>query len=166
VIGGGDWSEDRLIPDAIAAFMAGLPLMIRNPLAIRPWQHVLEPLAGYLVLAQALYGQKGAAYNGAWNFGPSDTEVYSVQEVIELLINKWDGPVSWRQDGSPAPHEANFLKLDCSKSSKELGWRAHWSLEEAIEAIVSWQRVFNSGGDILNVMHKQIDRYSYSSQIE
>jgi CDP-glucose 4,6-dehydratase len=160
VIGGGDWAEDRLIPDAITAFKGGVPLMIRNPMSTRPWQHVLEPLSGYLVLAQALYGQEGFAYNGGWNFGPSNADVHSVQEVVELLINKWGGPASWRQDGKPSPHEAHFLKLDCSKSAQELGWNPRWSLDEAIEAVVAWQQVFYSGGDVLNVMREQINRYS------
>jgi CDP-glucose 4,6-dehydratase len=159
VIGGGDWSESRLIPDAIAAFERRVPLMIRNPMATRPWQHVLEPLSGYLVLAQALYGQEGVVFNGAWNFGPSDTDVHSVKEVIELLISKWDGPASWQQDGSPAPHEAHYLKLDCTKSTQILGWRPNWSLEKAIEATVAWQQVFNKKGNILNIMRKQIDYY-------
>lgn len=158
VIGGGDWSADRLLPDAIAAFEANSPLLIRNPFSIRPWQHVLEPLSGYLVLAQALF-DRGIAFNGAWNFGPNDADVHSVKEVVDLLISKWGGPASWQQDGEPSVHEANFLKLDCSKSKQELGWIPLWSLEDAIESIVEWQQTFNSGGNILNVMHKQIDRY-------
>ena len=161
VIGGGDWSADRLIPDAIAAFESGLPLMIRNPSATRPWQHVLEPLSGYLVLAQALYDQ-GITFNGAWNFGPNDADARSVQEVIELLINQWGSAASWQQDGQPAPHEAHFLKLDCSKARQELVWNARWSLEKAIEAIVQWQGVFQSSGDVSSVMREQIQAYEHS----
>lgn len=161
VIGGGDWSADRLVPDAIAAFESGLPLMIRNPLATRPWQHVLEPLSGYLVLAQALYEQ-GAVFNGAWNFGPNDADARSVQEVIELLINQWGSTSSWQQDGQPAPHEAYFLKLDCSKARHELAWNARWSLEKAIGAIVEWQAVFRKQGDIRSVMLSQIESYQHS----
>lgn len=160
VIGGGDWSADRLIPDAITAFESGLPLMIRNPLATRPWQHVLEPLSGYLVLAQALYDQ-GVVFNGAWNFGPNDADARSVQEVIELLINQWSDSAVWKQDGQPAPHEAKFLKLDCSKARQELAWNARWSLEKAIEAIVQWQDVFRKRGDIRSVMLSQIKDYQH-----
>jgi CDP-glucose 4,6-dehydratase len=161
VIGGGDWSEDRLIPDAITAFESGLPLMIRNPSATRPWQHVLEPLSGYLVLAQALYKQ-GIAFNGAWNFGPNDADARSVQEVIGLLIDQWGSTAAWQQDGQPAPHEAHFLKLDCSKARQELAWNARWSLEKAIEAIVQWQGVFRSKGDVRSMMFAQINAYNNS----
>lgn len=161
VIGGGDWSPDRLVPDAISAFESGKILMIRNPLATRPWQHVLEPLSGYLVLAQALY-EKGVGFNGAWNFGPNDADACSVQEVVELLISQWGSAASWQQDGQPTPHEAHFLKLDCSKARQELGWSARWSLEKAIEAIVQWHSVFRSKGDIRTKMLKQIDDYSGS----
>ncbi|QWD45838.1 CDP-glucose 4,6-dehydratase [Polynucleobacter paneuropaeus] len=158
VIGGGDWSTDRLIPDAIGAFESKLPMMIRSPSATRPWQHVLEPLSGYLVLAQALY-ERGCIFNGAWNFGPNDADARSVKEVIELLIDKWGEAASWQQDGKAAPHEAHFLKLDCSKSFQELSWSARWDLEKAIELIVQWQSVFRNKGDVRSVMHAQIAEY-------
>ncbi len=158
VIGGGDWSEDRLIPDAIAAFEESNVLMIRNPLATRPWQHVLEPLSGYLMLSQALYEQ-GPVFNGAWNFGPQDSDARSVKDVIELLISQWDSPKAWSQYGAPQPHEAHFLKLDCSKSKQLLNWSARWTLERAIEAIVQWQQAYSKGGDILAMTRKQIDSY-------
>lgn len=158
VIGGGDWSTDRLIPDAIAAFEAHQPLMIRNPLATRPWQHVLEPLSGYLMLAQALY-EEGALFNGAWNFGPREEDARSVQEVVELLISKWGQGASWQQDGKPAPHEAHFLKLDCSKARQELGWMPNWSLEQSVDAIFEWQQVFCASGKVLEKMQQQIDAY-------
>ena len=161
VIGGGDWSADRLVPDAISAFESEEPLMIRNPLAIRPWQHVLEPLSGYLVLAQALY-EKGTTFNGAWNFGPTDADARPVQEVIELLIDRWGGIATWQQDGNPAPYEAHFLKLDCSKARQELAWNPSWSLEKAIEAIVQWQAAFRSKGDMRSMMLEQIEDYSRS----
>lgn len=158
VIGGGDWSEDRLIPDAIAAFEAKQPLMIRNPLATRPWQHVLEPLCGYLVLAQALFGQ-GTNFCGAWNFGPQDSDARPVKEVIELLISQWGGTAVWKQDEALQPHEAHFLKLDCSKAKQELNWDSRWSLEKAIAAIVEWQHAYSKGGDMLAMTRKQIDSY-------
>ena len=159
VIGGGDWSADRLIPDAIAAFESNEVLLIRNPFSTRPWQHVLEPLAGYLLLAQALV-EKGPAFNGAWNFGPNECDVRPVQEVVELLIQHWGTSASWRQDGKPAPHEARSLKLDCSKAKEFLAWYPHWSLEEAVKAIVQWQKTLRSNGDILKVMHEQVDVYN------
>lgn len=161
VIGGGDWSPDRLIPDAITAFESGQTLMLRNPLARRPWQHVLEPLSGYLVLAQALYEQ-GTVYSGAWNFGPNDRDTRSVQEVIELLIEKWNGVACWQQDQWSELHEAHFLKLDCSKVRYELGWSARWTLEKAIEAIMQWQAVFRSNGDLCSIMRHQIEEYCNS----
>ncbi|MBU3568203.1 CDP-glucose 4,6-dehydratase [Polynucleobacter alcilacus] len=163
VIGGGDWSLDRLVPDAITAFESGKPLMIRNPLATRPWQHVLEPLSGYLVLAQALYEQ-GAIYGNAWNFGPIDADTRSVKEVIELLIDQWDGAAAWKQDGCPAPHEAQSLKLDCSKAREELAWTARWRLEKAIKAIVQWQAVYRGEGDVRSMMQLQINDYCHSGR--
>ena len=137
VIGGGDWSADRIIPDAIMAFESQQSLLIRNPNAIRPWQHVLEPLSGYLVLAQALY-ENGATFEGAWNFGPDDKDARSVKEVVNILIQSWKNGASWKQDGSPQPHEAHFLKLNCNKAKQELGWKPKWSLEKTIESIARW----------------------------
>jgi CDP-glucose 4,6-dehydratase len=165
VIGGGDWSTDRLIPDAIAAFEKKVPLLIRNPLAIRPWQHVLEPLSGYLVLAQSLYEQ-GVAFNGAWNFGPQDGDARTVQEVITLFIAQWNqrmGEVaSWQQDHQFQPHEAHLLKLDCSKAGQYLHWKAKWSLEAAVDAIVQWHQAFQRKEDLQVLMHEQIKMYCAS----
>ena len=161
VIGGGDWSVDRLIPDAIAAFEANKPLLIRNPSAIRPWQHVLEPLSGYLTLAQALY-ERGIQFNGAWNFGPNDIDSRSVKEVVELLIGRWGTPASWQQDGSLTPHEAHFLKLDCTKARQQLGWSARWSLEKSIEEIVRWHKELSSKRDMKVFMCEQIDLFNQS----
>lgn len=158
VIGGGDWSEDRLIPDAIKAFEANQTLLIRNPLATRPWQHVLEPLSGYLVLAQALY-QRGVKFNGAWNFGPRDEDARSVQEVISLLINSWSAPAKWSQDASDQPHEANLLKLDCSKANQLLKWQAQWGLEQAIEKICEWQSAFGKQANMKVLSQDQIRAY-------
>ena len=137
VIGGGDWSEDRLIPDAIKAFEINQTLIIRNPLATRPWQHVLEPLSGYLILAQALY-QEGAKFDGGWNFGPRDEDARSVSEVISLLVEKWKSGASWKQDKGEQPHEAHSLRLDCSKARNQLNWIPKWNLEQAIEKITQW----------------------------
>lgn len=159
VIGGGDWSQDRLIPDAIVAFEAHQKLNIRNPMATRPWQHVLEPLSGYLVLAQALY-DRGTFASGAWNFGPNEGDARSVKDLIELLISKWKTPAAWVQDGQTHPHEANFLKLDCSKARQILRWQPKWSLEIALDAIVQWNEAFKAGDDMLNVTKNQIKSYA------
>lgn len=158
VIGGGDWSEDRLIPDAIKAFEANKPLFIRNPLATRPWQHVLEPLAGYLLLAQSLYDE-GAKFASGWNFGPRDEDNRSVQEVVELLISNWGKSAVWRKDGAEQPHEANFLKLDISKARTQLGWTPKWNLETAMEKIVHWQKSYYSKEDMQKVSLTQINQY-------
>ena len=161
VIGGGDWSEDRLVPDAIKAFEANQALMIRNPLATRPWQHVLEPLSGYLVLAQALY-QDGAKFDGGWNFGPRDEDARSVQEVINLLIKNWGSAASWTQDQSEQPHEAHSLKLDCSKARQYLNWAPRWSLEQAIEKITQWQHAHKQQSNIREMSLRQIADYQIS----
>jgi CDP-glucose 4,6-dehydratase len=158
VIGGGDWSEDRLIPDAIKAFEAKETLIIRNPMATRPWQHVLEPLSGYLVLAQALY-QEGARFDGGWNFGPRDEDARSVREVIDLLIQNWGSLASWAQDKREQPHEAHSLKLDCSKARQYLGWAPRLSLEQAIESITKWHSAYQQKIDMHEMSLMQIARY-------
>jgi len=161
VIGGGDWSEDRLIPDAIKAFEADKALVIRNPLATRPWQHVLEPLSGYLVLAQSLY-QGGAKFDGAWNFGPRDEDARSVQEVVNLLIKDWGSAATWTQDQSEQPHEAHSLKLDCSKVRQYLDWVPRWNLEQAIEKITQWHQAHQQQGNMHEISLKQIATYQNS----
>lgn len=158
VIGGGDWSEDRLIPDSIKAFEVGRPIIIRNPNAIRPWQHVLEPLSGYLMLAQALYdGYEN--YASGWNFGPEDFDCKSVQEVIDLFCFKWGGDVGWQHDFLDNPHEATLLKLDCTKSKSELSWSPKWHLDLALEKIVYWHKAFLAGENMSIVTKKQIEDY-------
>lgn len=158
VIGGGDWSEDRLIPDAIKSFEAKLPLLIRNPLATRPWQHVLEPLSGYLMLAQALYEQ-GDSFASGWNFGPSDEDNRSVHKVVDLLISRWGSGARWEKEGEEQPHEANLLKLDCSKARSLLGWAPKWDLEEAIQKIVDWQKAYQTNQNMREVSLAQINQY-------
>jgi CDP-glucose 4,6-dehydratase len=161
VIGGGDWSEDRLIPDAIKAFETNQALMIRNPLATRPWQHVLEPLSGYLVLAQALYEQ-GAKFDGGWNFGPREDDAQPVQNVINLLIKNWGGKAGWTQDQSEQPHEAHSLKLDCSKAHQYLHWVPKWNLEQAIKNITQWQKDYQQKSDMHEISLMQIAVYQNS----
>lgn len=161
VIGGGDWSEDRLIPDAIKSFEAGRPLIIRNPFAIRPWQHVLEPLSGYLVLAEALY-DKGIDYASPWNFGPHQDDARPVNEVIDLLIAQWGGSAKWQSDNSDQPYESNMLKLDCSKAHSHLNWKPRWSLETAIKNIVTWHQAFQSNKNMHEISLAQINQYMNS----
>lgn len=161
VIGGGDWSSDRLIPDAFKAFEEGRRLKVRNPFATRPWQHVLEPLSGYLVLIQALY-EKGKTFDSAWNFGPRDEDNRSVQEVIDLLILGWGDAVSWEKDGAGQPHEANLLKLDCSKARAQLGWAPKWTLETAMQKIVQWQKAYQAQENMKKVSIDQINEYMSS----
>ena len=158
VIGGGDWSQDRLIPDAVKAFLSDSPLLIRNPLATRPWQHVLEPLSGYLVLAQALY-QKGSAFASAWNFGPNDQDVCSVQDLLELLIQTWGGNASWLKELTEQPHEATQLKLDCSKAKMNLQWVPRWNLATTIENTAQWYKAHSSAQNMREFTLKQISKY-------
>lgn len=158
VIGGGDWSEDRLIPDAIKAFEANKPLMIRNPLATRPWQHVLEPLSGYLILTQALY-EHGSGYASGWNFGPRDEDNRTVREVVELVISCWGDSAKWEKEGSEQPHEANLLKLDCSKAYTQLGWTPKWGIELATQKIVEWQKALQKKENMREVSLAQINEY-------
>lgn len=161
VIGGGDWSNDRLIPDAIKAFEANGELKIRNPSAIRPWQHVLEPLSGYLMLAEALYKQ-GTKFNGSWNFGPRNEDAVSVQEVINLLIKNLNVTARWQQSQEMHPHEAYSLKLDCSKAQHYLHWSPHWCLEQAVKNIAQWQHAYQQNQDMRDISLDQIASYQNS----
>ncbi len=158
VIGGGDWALDRLIPDILRAIGRGEAVLIRNPDAIRPWQHVLEPLSGYLMLAEKLYGH-GQAYVGGWNFGPYDTDAKPVGWIVERLIQAWGQGASWKLDGAPQPHEATYLKLDCSKAHTKLGWHPRWNIEQTIEKIVEWQKVCDRGADVRQITLSQINAY-------
>lgn len=159
VIGGGDWAEDRLIPDILSAIADGRPVNIRSPHAIRPWQHVLEPLSGYLLLAQRLY-ENGAAYAEGWNFGPSDEDAQPVQWIVETLTQSWGEGASWVLDSGEHPHEAHYLKLDCSKAKAQLGWHPRWHLDETLVKITEWQKKYRQGADMKAVTLKQIEIYS------
>lgn len=139
VIGGGDWAKDRLIPDAIRAFSGARVLEIRNPNAIRPWQHVLEPLSGYLLLAERLY-EKGAEFAQGWNFGPASDSEQSVANVVDRLAAMWGEGARWKNAGGQNPHEATFLKLDSSKAHFKLGWRPRLDFEEALRLTADWHR--------------------------
>lgn len=159
VIGGGDWARDRLIPDMIRAFTAGQPVRIRNPHAVRPWQHVLEPLSGYLSLAEGLV-LEGQRHADGWNFGPSEDDARPVQWIVERLTSLWGDGASWALDAEPQLHEAAHLKLDCSKARTSLGWRPRWSLEVALQHIVEWHRAEKKeGSDMRALTLKQIKDY-------
>ncbi len=158
VIGGGDWAEDRLIPDIMRAITQGKPVNIRNPHAIRPWQHVLEPLSGYLLLAQKLY-EEGAGYAEGWNFGPNDDDAKPVQWIVEKLTKAWGEGASWVLDGGNHPHEAHYLKLDCSKAKAQLAWHPRWHLEDALGAIIEWQRAYRDGKEMRIFTLDQIQQY-------
>lgn len=158
VIGGGDWATDRLIPDILRAVEQGEPVQIRNPLAIRPWQHVLEPLSGYLVLAQALWTDPTAAE--AWNFGPRDEDARPVQWIVEHMCAAWGRGARWTRDESVQPHEARYLKLDISKAQSQLRWHPRWTLAEALKRIVDWHRAWLSGADMHAYCHTELERFA------
>lgn len=159
VIGGGDWADDRLISDCIRALLKNDKIMIRSPHAVRPWQHVLEPLSGYLVLAQKLY-EDGRKYVGAWNFGPDDADAMPVEWIVNRLCKKWGNGASYEIDKCVHPHEAHHLKLDCSKARKELGWHPRWNLEKAIDGIIEWTMAYKEKLDMREVCLNQIKDYA------
>ena len=151
VIGGGDWTATRLVPDVLAAFAAGEPVLLRNPGAIRPWQHVLEPLAGYLALAQRLATEidtPSASWADAWNFGPDARDARSVAWVVERLARGWGPDARWSASTDAHPHEAHTLKLDCSKAHSRLGWHPRWDAETAIARTLAWHQAWRGGADM------------------
>ena len=158
VIGGGDWALDRLIPDMIKAFHQGQPVMIRNPHAIRPWQHVLEPLSGYLLLAENLWNS-GPEFVGGWNFGPHDEDAKPVSWIVERLTALWSNGATWQLDGGSHPHEANYLKLDCSKAKLRLGWEPRLTLADTLEWVVEFYQGYYNGQSARAIADAQIQRY-------
>lgn len=161
VIGGGDWAQDRLIPDMLRAIGAGESVMIRNPNAIRPWQHVLEPLSGYLTLAEKLYTE-GPAHAEGWNFGPHDTDAKPVEWIIDRMTREWGAGACWSLDGQDHPHEATYLKLDCSKARGQLGWHPRWDIGQTIAKIVEWHKAHDRGIDMRAFTLAQITTYQNS----
>jgi CDP-glucose 4,6-dehydratase len=159
VVGGGDWSEDRLVPDIVRAIRSDSVIELRHPQATRPWQHVLEPLSGYLLLAQTLYEQ-GAEFAEGWNFGPNDEDAKPVQWIVERLTQQWGEGASWKLDGGDHPHEAHYLKLDCSKAKMRLHWQPRWHLEHTLEMIVAWQRAWLAKEDMRRFTLQQIEQYT------
>ena len=158
VIGGGDWAEDRLIPDMINAFINRQPAIIRNPNATRPWQHVLEPLSGYLELAQKLYEQ-GMQFAEAWNFGPDLHDAKPVSWIAKELSRLWEENAQWQTDSNEHPHEAHYLKLDCSKAYARLNWRPRWTLQQALANITEWHKAHENGADMHELTLQQIHQY-------
>lgn len=157
VIGGGDWAADRLIPDFLRVADAGETLKIRSPHAIRPWQHVLEPLCGYLMLAERLYS-KGEKAAEPWNFGPADEDARPVRWIVERLVEQ-RSDVKWECDSVPQPHEAHYLKLDSSKARTQLGWRPRWQLETALTQTLEWHEAWRRGKDMRAFTLAQIAGY-------
>ncbi|MEI6826598.1 MAG: CDP-glucose 4,6-dehydratase [Desulfuromonadales bacterium] len=163
VIGGGDWAADRLVPDILRALSAGEAVHIRNPHAIRPWQHVLEPLHGYLTLAQRLY-EDGAVFAEGWNFGPADTDAKPVEWIVQRMCQLWGGSACYEIDAGDHPHEAHYLKLNCSKARSLMGWQPKWNLERALDSVIEWAEHYRSGNDMRAVCLRQIDDYTCRNQ--
>lgn len=158
VIGGGDWARDRLIPDIVAAFAKNEPVRIRNSHAIRPWQHVLEPLHGYLLLAERLF-HEGPAFGGGWNFGPNDQDARAVGWIVKQMATRWGGNATWSLDEDEHPHEANYLKLDISKARSCLNWKPVLGLGDALNLVVDWVKSRHAGEDVRTLTERQIAAY-------
>ena len=158
VIGGGDWATDRLVPDILRAFEKSQPVVIRNPFATRPWQHVLEPLSGYLTLAEHLYVD-GQTFAEAWNFGPHDKDARPVQWIVEHMVKFWSNEASWQLDGGAHPHEANYLKLDISKAKARLNWQPRWNLATALAKITEWHHHWLANADVKSKCLEQVSDY-------
>ncbi|HEY0826630.1 MAG TPA: CDP-glucose 4,6-dehydratase [Bacilli bacterium] len=155
VIGGGDWAKDRLIPDCLRSLMQEDSILIRNPDAVRPWQHVLEPLGGYLLLAERLV-EEGAAYASAWNFGPEAADAKPVKWIVEHLCRKWGTGDQYviEQSNDPQPHETHYLKLDCTKSKDQLSWRPRWGLTQALDKIIEWTQSYQASSSDMQEMRE------------
>jgi CDP-glucose 4,6-dehydratase len=162
VIGGGDWAEDRLVPDMVRAFTEGRRPRIRSPQAVRPWQHVLEPLAGYLALARALV-ERPREFSEAWNFGPWEESMGTVGALADALAGRWPGAPGWEDDSGDRPHEAMCLKVDSSKARARLGWRPLLSVDRAVGWAVDWYRAYAAGDDPREAALRQIEAYEQLS---
>lgn len=157
VIGGGDFANDRIVPDCVRAAIEGKDIIVRNPHSTRPYQHVLEPLAAYLIIAQKQFEDK--KYAGFYNVGPDETDCVTTGNLVDTFCAKWGEGIKWidRYDGGP--HEANFLKLDCSKLKTTFGWKPRWNFDTAIEKSVEWSKVYAAGGDVVACMDKEIQEF-------
>ncbi|MCM8814087.1 MAG: CDP-glucose 4,6-dehydratase [Candidatus Omnitrophica bacterium] len=160
IIGGGDWGMDRIIPDAMRAFSARKTLVIRNPLAIRPWQYVLEPLGGYLLLGSGCLTDRKIAEAGAWNFGPAANDAITVRQLVALVQKSWGGG-SVKTDTSPQVHEANYLKLDISKARSQLGWQPRYSVDEAVRRSIGWYKQYYGGAAAVDIIRRSLNEIEH-----
>lgn len=168
VIGGGDWADNRLVPDMMRAILDKVPAVVRNPNSIRPWQHVLEPLSGYLTLAERLFSDSGKQYAQGWNFGPNDEDAKPVSWIAGALCKKWHGEASWKLEdpNQTYPHEATYLKLDISKARGELGWSPQLNMDKCLDWIVEWYKQLESGADLADITARQIENYQQLAKRE
>ena len=158
VIGGGDFANDRIIPDCVRAMAVGQKIIVRNPFSTRPYQHVLEPLSSYLMIAQRQYEDNRFA--GYYNVGPDECDCVTTGELVDLFCKYWGGNAAWESQAEEnAPHEANFLKLDCNKIKAAFGWRPRWHIDDCMEKVCQFSRVWLGGGDIPAEMDKEIEEY-------
>lgn len=157
VIGGGDFANDRIIPDCIRAAMANKDIVVRNPFSTRPYQHVLEPVYAYLMIAAKQY--EDSRFAGWYNVGPDEIDCFKTGDLVAMFVNKWGGTLKWIDQYDGGPHEANFLKLDCSKIKSVFGWKPHWTLGRAIDATIEWSKCWINGDDIKDCMDKQIESF-------
>jgi CDP-glucose 4,6-dehydratase len=159
VIGGGDWSTDRLIPDLVRGFLSGSPVLIRHPHAVRPWQHVLEPLHGYLLLAEHLLGDNPTPFATAFNFGPPDSDAEPVSFIADHLAHAFGPTAAWQLDSAPTPHEAHYLRLDATRARTQLTWRPRFTLPTALDWTLDWYRSWHAGEDMQTFTLHQIAAY-------
>lgn len=157
VIGGGDFAADRIIPDCVRAVIAGTDIIVRNPGSVRPYQHVLEPVMAYLMIAKKQYENKD--YAGSYNVGPDENDCITTGELVDLFVKSWGDGLQWSCQSDGGPHEANFLKLDCSKIKKTFHWSPCWHVKDAVEKTVEWSKVYVAGGNIGKCMEQQIMEY-------
>lgn len=157
VIGGGDFANDRIVPDCVRAAVKKEDIIVRNPHSTRPYQHVLEPLAAYLMIAKEQYSDK--KYAGFYNVGPDESDCITTGTLVNTFCNKWGEGLSWINQYDGGPHEANFLKLDCSKLKTTFGWKPRWNFDTAIEKSVEWSKVYVAGGDVVACMDKEIEEF-------
>jgi len=162
VIGGGDWASDRIVPDCIKALQSGQPIMVRNPVSTRPWQHVLEPLSGYLLLASEIY-RNPVKYSGAWNFGPRGESIRTVQDLAERIVGFWGSGAVQTNVQTGAPHEARLLHLNCDKAYQILGWHPRWDFDRAVDETTYWYKEVISGEPALQISRQQIKKYIETS---
>lgn len=161
VIGGGDFASDRIIPDCIRAAIEKRDIIVRNPYSTRPYQHVLEPLFAYIMIASKQYDN--ISYSGYYNVGPDDNCCLETGKIVDLFVNKWGNGLRWINQSDNGPHEANFLKLDCSKIKKDFGWRPTWDIDKAMDMIIEWTRLYEKGAsamELKNCMRRQIKAFS------